>query len=78
MRTISDVPELNQLTKMIPLTSDLAGRTLETIESKFVIEGRDLVDKDATGFSTTEGHTTCFIAEERIIYRVSAGKSFPS
>jgi len=43
----------------IRLTSDLAKLTLESIESKFVIEARNLVDRDATGFSATDGHTPC-------------------
>jgi hypothetical protein len=53
LRTLSDMPEINQLAKMIRLTSDLAKLTLESIESKFVIEARDLVSRDATGFSAT-------------------------
>jgi hypothetical protein len=57
--TFSDPFELNQLVKMIRLTTDLAGLVLETIESKFLIGPRDLVDKDATGFSATDGQTTC-------------------
>ena len=40
-----DVPELNQLANTILLTSDLAGLTLETFESHFVIEACDLVDR---------------------------------
>jgi len=51
LRTFSDMPELNQLAKTIRLTCDLAKLTLESIESKFVIEARDLVDRDAACFS---------------------------
>ena len=51
------MPELNQLEKTIRLTSDLAKLNFESIESQFAIEARDLVDRDATGFSATDGHT---------------------
>jgi len=53
------MPELIQLAKTIRLTSDLAKLTLESIESKFVIEARHLVDRDATSFTATDGHTPC-------------------
>jgi hypothetical protein len=59
LSTFSDIPELNQLAKTFRLTSDLAKLTLESIESKFVIEARDLVDRDTTGFSATDGHRPC-------------------
>ena len=48
--------EPNQLEKTIRLTSDLARLTLESIESAFITEARDLVDRDATGFSAKDGH----------------------
>jgi hypothetical protein len=53
LRTFPEAHELNQLAKMIRLNSDLAGLTVETIESKFVVEARDLVDRHATGFGAT-------------------------
>jgi len=55
MRTFSDELKLNQLAKTILLISDLAEVTLETIESKFVIEACDLVDSDAAAFRATDG-----------------------
>ena len=37
----------------------LTALSLESIESKFVIEVRDLVDRDAIAFSATDVHTPC-------------------
>jgi hypothetical protein len=59
LRTFSDMPELHELTKTIRLTSDLAKLTLESIESQFLVDARDLVDRDATGLTATDGHTPC-------------------
>jgi len=59
LRTFSDMSEPNQLEKTVRLNSDLAKLTPESIESKLVVEARDLVDRDATVFSATDGHTSC-------------------
>jgi hypothetical protein len=57
LRTFSGVPESNQLAKTIRWTSDLAGLTVETLESKIVLEARDLVNRDAAGINATYGYT---------------------
>jgi hypothetical protein len=50
---------LEEIAKTIRLTSDLAKLALESIESKFVIEGSNLVDRGGTGFSATDEYTPC-------------------
>ena len=55
----SDMPELNQLSKTFSLTSNHAKLTPASIQSKFVIEARNLADRDASGFSVADGHTPC-------------------
>ena len=57
--TFSDMPELNQLSKTFSLTNNHAKLSPASIHSKFVIEARNLADRDASGFSVADGHTPC-------------------